>query len=895
MNDEKSSRRRQRLVVFLDGTWNNKDDCTNVLNLYNLVTDGEVAGGFVQRKMYDAGVGTGVLDSVSGGAFGNGLEINVREAYDWLVEHFNDEGMGKTYRADEIYIFGFSRGAYTARSLAGFIARCGLLRRGAPLTVGQLWEGYGELERHRNDDETAIDRLLDENRFRQLEELVWDPWLGGELRDAKIFNDTEKLLIRWSRRVKITFIGVYDTVAAMGIDALAIPGLRGQAGRMHNMRPSSIFLDFRHALGIDENRSSFQHTPLLEFRPHDRQPKARGGLEQRWFVGAHSNVGGGYPDNGLAERPFEWMLGEAAALGLKTDPLEPREERGPAFRVAPPAPRDSYAEFAWPVGVYLLRTKRNFRRIAPPDEPRAKRGEVDGRWTEPRPGFSLRSNETVDESVWDYAAANPRYTPPNLVELAGRVSRPTPAMEELAGRAVVHDWPPRLAGGAGWLVLWSMLAGIGAIVVDGIFQIFPGSAGPRDWIAAGVVAMLAVLVDWGESRLKLKLAACRGEVWERALADAIFWTRSILVVFFVAGALGLLGFCWVAGWNFGGEAKRMAFYYAAEVGMNGSLLVALPLLALILLSLLDAWLGPVKKGRMPPGPPPAASVGRRLLAAAGWLAAAAAVAGGLILLGHIAFKIAGQAWGPVEKFKDLRYGGLGSDPTLAGHYLFLLISLAYLIKSWSWVGLPMNRANLGSMAPLMFKPSGAAVALVRERWQRLLLCSWAENPENCARAAVRAAVREGLWRDIVGLVPVYNIVFLFALYFLARDLGVTFLEQPLPLWWMIPLVTALADWIENSIHLSYLEGDEEFQPVGNFRVWIAWLATAIKFAGIAAGALCSAWAVFWAGELILLDREFAGGWRGALAGTMVLVVLCFAIGRLWAIGKAFVARRRRQA
>jgi uncharacterized protein (DUF2235 family) len=892
MNEDDSLGRRQRLVVFLDGTWNDKDDCTNVLNLYNLVKKGPVGDGFFQRKMYDAGVGTGVLDSVSGGAFGNGLETNVREAYDWLVEHFDDEGMGQNYQADEIYIFGFSRGAYTARSLAGFIARCGLLRRGAPLTVGQLWEGYGELERHRNDEETTFDRLLGQNRFRQLEELVWDPWLGGELRDAKIFNDTEKLLIRWSRRVKITFIGVYDTVGAMGIDALAIPGLRGQAGRMHNMRPSSIFLNFRHALGIDENRSSFQHTPLLEFRPHDREPKPRGGLLQRWFVGAHSNVGGGYPDNALAEPPLDWMLREAVALGLRTQPLDPREEPGPALRVPPAAPRDSYAEFAWPVGVYLLRTKRNFRRIAPPDEPRAKRGEVARRFTEPQPGFSLHSNETVDASVWEYAAANPRYAPPNLVEYAGRAKDRAPAMKEVAGRAVVHDWPPRLAGGSAWLFLWSILAGIGAIVFDWIFQIFPGSAGPRDWIAAGVVATLAVLVDWGESRLKLKLAACRGEVWERALADAIFWTRSILVIFFVAGIWGLFSLCWVAGWNFGGEARRMAFYHVADVGQDGVLLVALPLLALILLLLLDRRLGPVKEGKLPPQPP-AAGAGRRLLAAAGWLAAAAAVAGGLILLGQVSFKIVDQAWGPVGKLEGWGDRGLGSDPTFAGHFLFLLVSLAYLVKSWSWVGAPMSRANLGSMAALMFKPSGAAVARVRERWQRLLFCGWAKDPEDCARAAVRAAVKEGLWRDIVGLVPVYNIVFLFAFYFLARDLGVAFLEQPLPLWWMIPLATASADWIETAIHLSYLRGEKEFEPVGNLRVWIAWLATAVKTAGFLAGALVSVWAFVWAGQRILIERDFYGGWRGALAGTILLALAVFAASRLWAIGNAFLVRRRR--
>ncbi len=105
---------KQRLVICLDGTWNKRDSGTNIYHLSNLIQEGEVADQWLQRIYYDPGVGTGVLDGVTGGAFGIGLSENVREAYDWLVEHYND--------GDEVYIFGFSRGAFTARSLVGLIA-----------------------------------------------------------------------------------------------------------------------------------------------------------------------------------------------------------------------------------------------------------------------------------------------------------------------------------------------------------------------------------------------------------------------------------------------------------------------------------------------------------------------------------------------------------------------------------------------------------------------------------------------------------------------------------------------------------------------------------------------------------------------------------------------------
>jgi len=99
----------KRLPLFLDGTWNKPDDNTNVYRAWQLIADADAAG-HVQRRYYHPGVGTKPFDRLSGGVLGTGLEANIRDAYQWLMSVYDD--------GDMIYLLGFSRGAYTARSLA---------------------------------------------------------------------------------------------------------------------------------------------------------------------------------------------------------------------------------------------------------------------------------------------------------------------------------------------------------------------------------------------------------------------------------------------------------------------------------------------------------------------------------------------------------------------------------------------------------------------------------------------------------------------------------------------------------------------------------------------------------------------------------------------------------
>jgi len=116
----------KRLALFLDGTWNTLNNNTNVWRMKSLCRQSES-----QMSYYSAGVGTQKDERLRGGMFGVGLDDEVTNAYEWLVEDYE--------AGDRIYIFGFSRGAFTARSLAGFISKCGLLSAGGPLSLNQIY------------------------------------------------------------------------------------------------------------------------------------------------------------------------------------------------------------------------------------------------------------------------------------------------------------------------------------------------------------------------------------------------------------------------------------------------------------------------------------------------------------------------------------------------------------------------------------------------------------------------------------------------------------------------------------------------------------------------------------------------------------------------------------
>ncbi|WP_445220493.1 DUF2235 domain-containing protein [Bradyrhizobium sp. Pa8] len=351
----------KRLTIFLDGTWNTLNNNTNVWRLKSLTP--EIAD---QRVYYSQGVGTRRGEVARGGITGWGIDDEIIEAYTWLIQNF-DYG-------DEIFIFGFSRGAYTARSLSGLICKCGVLKLGAPLSIEQLYARY---------------RLYSATTIRTL------------IADGLPKNPSieEQWLLKYSHPTKVKFVGVWDTVGSLGLPVWSM------AAKVHRYRflDTHLRLDNEnafHALALDEHRKDFEPTFWTKTvrtgheGPADR-PIER--VEQRWFVGAHANVGGGYASDPLAQRPLKWLMDKAAALGLVFDQVEIDSSQ-----VAPPV-TDSYREFAY--GLYRFVSRAFYRPIGlAPDEGTQ--------------ATTSRINETIDGSVFDRWRADPAYRPANLSEWA---------------------------------------------------------------------------------------------------------------------------------------------------------------------------------------------------------------------------------------------------------------------------------------------------------------------------------------------------------------------------------------------------------------------------------------------------------------------------------------------
>src|SRR3954467_15330714 len=307
-----AEQQQKRLAVFLDGTWNSVNNNTNVWRMRALCA-AKSEDGKPQLVYYSVGV-NGFL----GGVFGQGLDDNIRLAYEWLIENYND--------GDEIFIFGFSRGAFTARSLAGLVAIDGILKAGAPIGVAELFERY----RKGN------------------EESIWDLKDKEAAGEASKMTEQEKWLLKYSLPAKIKVVGVWDTVGSVGLAAGNIPGVSRSSFDYLQTGLRIHILNGYHAVAIDEHRKDF--APTL-WDVHHKDPKnvaqvrPLSGVEQRWFVGAHANVGGGYQTDLLAQSPLRWMMKKAESQGLSF-----RSEVGPDGDAITAPITDSYSSFGY--GIY---------------------------------------------------------------------------------------------------------------------------------------------------------------------------------------------------------------------------------------------------------------------------------------------------------------------------------------------------------------------------------------------------------------------------------------------------------------------------------------------------------------------------------------------------------------
>ena len=353
----------RRLALFLDGTWNAVGDNTNVWRLRSLCAAASPDGAR-QVTYYDVGV-----NGFVGGMVGKGVAANVSDAYKWLVDEYNPR--------DEIFIFGFSRGAYMARSLAGFIAKYGLLTPGSPLSVNQLYNRY------RRAADKTIRKLLDEHK-------------AGTLADPTL---EERWMLKYSQAIPIKFIGVWDTVGALGVPFGNIRGVsRTTLGFLHTGLRLPIENGF-HAVAVDEHRKDFAPTLWTARRFKDPTvptavPRSIESVEQRWFAGAHANVGGGCESDLLAQVPLMWIARKAARHGLAF-----RKEIEIDGEVVQAPISDSYKEFMR--GAYSKVFGRHYRPIA-------------GQPQEDEESTHPTVNETIDGSVFERWRALPDYRPPNL-------------------------------------------------------------------------------------------------------------------------------------------------------------------------------------------------------------------------------------------------------------------------------------------------------------------------------------------------------------------------------------------------------------------------------------------------------------------------------------------------
>ena len=348
----------KRLAIFLDGTWNTLRNDTNVWRLKSLTAETTD-----QRVYYSQGVGTRRGEVARGGVAGWGIDDEIIEAYTWLIQNF-DEG-------DEIFIVGFSRGAYTARSLSGLICKCGVLRLGAPLSIEQLYARY---------------RLYNATTIRTL---IADGLPKGP-------SIEEQWLLKYSRPTKIKFVGVWDTVGSLGLPVWSM------AAKVHKYRflDTHLRLDNENAfqaLALDEHRKDFEPTFWTKtVRTGQEGPANRpiDKVEQRWFVGAHANVGGGYASDPLAQRPLKWLMDKAAGLGLVFRDQVVID----VSQVMPPV-TNSYRDFAW--GLYRFVHRPFYRTV----------GQAPDRGMQ---ATTSRINVTIDGSVFERWRVDGSYRPPNL-------------------------------------------------------------------------------------------------------------------------------------------------------------------------------------------------------------------------------------------------------------------------------------------------------------------------------------------------------------------------------------------------------------------------------------------------------------------------------------------------
>ena len=307
----------KRIAIFCDGTWNRHDSAnpTNVVTLAQAVKP-SATDGRTQTVFYVMGVGTGrgssrlarTLDKFAGGALGWGLNENIEDAFRSLIFCYE--------LGDEIYIFGFSRGAYTARSLAGLIRASGIPPRENVDRIGEA------MARYRCRTASTNPKSPESFEFR------------AKLSPLTATSDEE---FEWRKSVtpgpcinlKIAYLGVWDTVGSLGVPGhWSVAPLVNKQYEFHDTDLSRMVVSARHAVAVDERRRTFEPTlwtnlPKLNYAALGlaedaalADPVANWPYREEWFPGDHGSVGGGGDRQGLSSYAFDFIAQGAMKAGL---------------------------------------------------------------------------------------------------------------------------------------------------------------------------------------------------------------------------------------------------------------------------------------------------------------------------------------------------------------------------------------------------------------------------------------------------------------------------------------------------------------------------------------------------------------------------------------------------
>ncbi len=340
----------KRIVFCFDGTWNEIDGHhpTNVARIAQSVSRFG-RNDVVQMIFYDEGVGTTATERWTGGIFGRGLTEKIVRAYHYLVLNYEP--------GDQIYVFGFSRGAFTARSFVGLLRNAGVMSRRSLAHIRKAIDLY----LGRDEDSSPNSEAARQFRARHCPALCLPgdiEWRRAALGNSDLDGLTE---------LRIEYLGIWDSVGALGIPKHLKPlAWINRKHRFHDTSLSSFVRRARHAVAADEKRRTFE--PGMWTNLDDLNAGFAGDerYEQLIFPGTHSAVGGGGPIRGLSDAALEWIIEGARREGLEFD-LDPQS---PLYQMKPDHRAQLFnqtGKSGWSIGDFLMGVGLATRKLPPLD------------------------------------------------------------------------------------------------------------------------------------------------------------------------------------------------------------------------------------------------------------------------------------------------------------------------------------------------------------------------------------------------------------------------------------------------------------------------------------------------------------------------------------------------